>query len=740
MNFCSVSCSGDKDEFAQQIINKEETTKVEEIKKIISISSDFDWNNIPVKYNNSIWEIKDNFNLEGQSIILPNNVTISFIGGAISNGEVSGNKTTITSNSSSQIFNSINLDGDFVNEYLKPNWFGAIMDGVTDDRDTFVETLKQSYNIGAKVLVEKDIFLDVEKTGSKSIFLEDNTWIEGVNGANIIVNNLYSPAFWMALSKNISIKNITFLWDNVYDATNMRPDIATKENQQFIENYLKTKKKITFKSTNPIARGSISFMAIFLIDAAKNVTFDSVTLKAKGETADRFIPMGIKLKEQNTANQTVTHATFDNTGATNIPRNIILKNVSFDGALMAIQGIVDGFKSDGLKSYRYSDAQNINGDYIGGFDGVKYNFPPPHLIYLNDDKSIHYSCEEIKILNTVDYGQYVGSPNVRATASGYCNSLKLADSHADVTVDNYKSYRRDGFADIMNVTNGTFKNIFSESKIAIFEQRFKFSSLRFLGSLKNVVFENIIIKDKSDVLGVYPLDITKGDNVLMDNVHVYINEYTGENGLFGISGSNNKITNSSLTIEKHTSSKTYIGIILHDENTMNNGRNNFYDITIYGWRNIDSDPNGRCARMAFSNPKDGTNNSAIINDISNSFINQQNNNVKKNTWTRNETVNLGDGTKHLLNINIPSGFVLNAITANTIEKLASGILVSIGTSSDKKNNLLTAVSNVSGLASETNNIPATNSDKSISLYTDKNFNNIGKIEVKIELVKINQAN
>ena len=123
-----------------------------------------------------------------------------------------------------------------------------------------------------------------------------------------------------------------------------------------------------------------------MLDGSENVSFENVIIKAKGETADRFIPMGIKLKVQNTPNQVVNSG---DVGLFDIPRNISLKDVTFDGVLMSIQGTVENFSTDGLKGYRYSDAQTEFGTHIGGFDGLEYNFPPPHLMYLNSDHLAH---------------------------------------------------------------------------------------------------------------------------------------------------------------------------------------------------------------------------------------------------------------------------------------------------------------------------------------------------------------
>jgi len=717
------------------ILQEEEGDPPENTNAIV-IPQDFDWNNIPTDYDNAVWIIKYDFDLKDRRVSLPENVTLNFEGGILRKATLEGDGTLVTSNGNYQVFETIALDGTFKNEYLKPCWFGAVMDGITDDRAYFVETLAQAQNIGAKVLIDGDIFLDVEETGEKSIFLEDDTWIEGKAG-RIILNNQFSPAFWAPLSKNINIKDIEIIWDQSYDAKNMDPQGVVDETVKSVKEFLESKRNIEFVSHNPKTRGGVSYRAIFLLGGSQNVTFDNVKFKAKGETANRFIPMGIKLLEQYSANQTVSSSA----GETAIPHNITLKNVVFDGTLMAIQGIVDGFNSKGLRSYRYSDAQTESGSHVGAYDGSGYNFPPPHLMYLNSDSSDKHHSQNIEIVDTIDYGQYVGTSSPRPTSSGYCVSLTVTGTHKNVLVDNYESYRRDGFLGVQDMTNGIFKNIYTEYNSSIFEGiADDFNNIRFVGKLNEVKFENIIIKDNADISLYYPLDGTNGDNVTIENVHVYVKELSYEgSGPFSVNGSNNTVINSSLNIEKHSANKTHIGVIALNNETMNeSGNNNYYDLTVNGWRNIESNPEGKSIRLLFQSSSNSGQNYAKVNDVDNKFLIEQINHIKRDTWSRNEVITLGSGDSQSLNLNIPRGFAVSKITANTTQNLANEINVSIGTSSDQRGNLLSAISNTLGEVSNTiKELDVVSSDQSILLYSDGSFQNKGEVEITIELIRIN---
>ncbi len=730
-----MSCAKDADLLSEYVVNDiAENSENQTPKDTIKIPSNFDWNNIPDDYANSVFEIIDHFDLNGEVIELPANVTLYFDEGQLENGTVEGDDTLISSDSRESIVDDVTFTGTYENDYVMPYWFGAVMDGVTDDRAAFVETLAYADSLGLKVLVDKDIFLDVEETGTKSIFLEDNTWIEGADDARIIINNLYSPAFIIALTKNITLKNLTFLYDQSYDSTFGWNISMHNENQYQLANYLTNHHNIIFQSSFPVSRSPISYRAALFIAGGENLNFDNITLKSKGETADKFIQWAIKFKEEFSANQTIVN----DSGITQVPNSIILNNITLDGIIMGIQGIVEDFHSLGLKSFRYSDVQDYNGNNIGG-KGIGGDFwmPPPHLFYLNSDSSINYKTKNVEIINTVDYGNYIGAESVRGI-NGYCHSLKLVDEIEDITVENYYSYRRDGLGDWGNITNGIFNNIYAESKLDIFNPLHKFNSLRFVGDLTNVNITNLTLKDISEKLTVYPLDHLWGNNVTMDGVDVYVNELgnTG-GGPFGISGSNNTVVNSSLNIEDHASLDNFTSVIFNDDVTLNQGLNNYYDISVNGWRSIDEQPMEKCVRVLLANSGNFNSNYAKINDVANDYVLEQIDNVRKDIWTKKEELFLGSDTRQKMDLEIPYGYKLHKIEARTVENLTSDIIVTVGTNSSEKDNLLRTISNNIGISYHTFlDDEAIGGVKPIYVYGSKSFGGIGKIIFTLQFVRM----
>ena len=714
-----------------------EPQQIEEESSLVRIiPQDFDWENIPLDYSDSVWEIRYDFDFAGQTIILPANVTVRFNGGVLENGTLRGDAALIESNSENQLFEELTLEGSFKSEYLKPQWFGAAMNDATDDREDFVETLDQAENIGAKVLVDRNMFLDLEETGKKSIFLADNTWLEGANDAHIRINNLLSPAFYMALTKNITITNVTFLYDQQYDAAFGWSYDSNTLNIKQLRGYLTDSHNIIFNGVNPIWRGPILFRSTFVIDGGENIEFKNVEFIAKGQTADKFIQMAIKLKEEYIPNQKVENETEP----TKIPKNISLENITLDGVIMGVQGIVDTFVSKGMKSHRYSDAQNADGNYIGMYNGKDYDFPPPHLIYLNHDDAKKLKSKNIIITKTYDYGEYVGTEKVRGLTGvniGYCNSLKLVEDIDNVKVDDYKSYRRDGFADIGDLSNSSFNNIYAEYDSQIFDISMRFVSLRFVGVLKNVSFNNITLKDNAPKCKIYPIDISYGDYVSIDNLQLYVKESgINSNGPFSIFGSNNSIKNSGLHIEKHTASKDYLGLIFLDENTSNNGTNNFYDVDVTGWRNFSEGALNQNMNLTFLSDSNLNSNFAKITDIDHDFIIQEESGTKKINWSRTELVELGNGDVHQMQMQIPHGFSISHIEAETLESLTNGITVSVGSSMGKKDNILSKVSSSVGAILKDGIEDSSSLEQRIYLFGDSDFNNKGKIKISIELIRI----
>lgn len=174
------------------------------------IPSDFDWNNIPDSYSDSIWKISYDFDLGGISVILPNNVTLKFTGGSVNNyTTISGEDTKIDSGLVGSFDGSGVLTGTWNLEGVYPEWFGAFGDGATYDANAFISAVNFLNLMGGGDLIlttEKDYVID------KEILLYSNINILG-NSANISValaTYNVSPNRFFALFSTVHIDKRPF--------------------------------------------------------------------------------------------------------------------------------------------------------------------------------------------------------------------------------------------------------------------------------------------------------------------------------------------------------------------------------------------------------------------------------------------------------------------------------------------------------------------------------------------------
>jgi hypothetical protein len=140
------------------------------------IRSNFDFTAIPAGYDNSKWEIRDFFDLEGGTITMPENAELIFNGGKIQNAIIVGNKTKIKSDLV-QIFGTGNtFSGTFVLENVSPVWFGAVGDGITDNTIAFQNA------IDFASLNKCPVVIPIGKFGiTASLELSQNVELKGVS-------------------------------------------------------------------------------------------------------------------------------------------------------------------------------------------------------------------------------------------------------------------------------------------------------------------------------------------------------------------------------------------------------------------------------------------------------------------------------------------------------------------------------------------------------------------------------
>lgn len=174
-----------------------------------------------VKNPNTIYEIRYDFDLNGQSVNLPESVTIFINGGTLKNGAVVGNNSLI---SYAGGMLSVELDGTFRNTSFDITWFGAQMSSgneLVDNTAILNQALKSSGNTKVPLSVPSGIFYH------DGLVMPENSSIIGssINGSVLRLLPSSRNSNITIVNNNCQVSDIT-LWGN---DMNQRFDLAYDE-------------------------------------------------------------------------------------------------------------------------------------------------------------------------------------------------------------------------------------------------------------------------------------------------------------------------------------------------------------------------------------------------------------------------------------------------------------------------------------------------------------------------------
>lgn len=141
---------------------------------------------------NTIYEIRYDFDLNGETLEIPADCVLDFKGGCFSNGILDGNNTSIKSPLVKIFDTDIVLDGTFCIECFCAEWYGAIDNIEIDSTLAIQKSIESVHSIGGGIVsLSSGNYLTTD-----TIYLLDNTVLKGVTKSSFSYqeNNYKSTA------------------------------------------------------------------------------------------------------------------------------------------------------------------------------------------------------------------------------------------------------------------------------------------------------------------------------------------------------------------------------------------------------------------------------------------------------------------------------------------------------------------------------------------------------------------
>lgn len=169
---------------------------------------------------NTIYEVRYDFDLDGDEILLPNGSILKFNGGKIKNGNITFVNTTIDAPSTEIVFENVEISGSLIGSNRYAHWFEYSTTG-HDDWNLIKTLFTQPGNV---YLDSKTYNVDKLLHTSQNIFLCDDLNVYGCNGCALNANYTgasgYDSIFDITGKSNITIKDIAI---NCVIGTTMSP-------------------------------------------------------------------------------------------------------------------------------------------------------------------------------------------------------------------------------------------------------------------------------------------------------------------------------------------------------------------------------------------------------------------------------------------------------------------------------------------------------------------------------------
>lgn len=165
---------------------------------------------------NTIYHIQYDYNLNGQTITIPEGCVLLFEGGSVSNGTLIGTNTIISS-TPTNILSKVNIQGTYNNEFWYIEW---IAENGSNDYSSAMQTLFYDLNFPKTVKLIQDVYVV-----KSPIQIGSNLVIEGNNSTiKSEFEDYYDYIFTLSGVENTVIRNLVVNQSEIQDCSkNLNP-------------------------------------------------------------------------------------------------------------------------------------------------------------------------------------------------------------------------------------------------------------------------------------------------------------------------------------------------------------------------------------------------------------------------------------------------------------------------------------------------------------------------------------
>ena len=357
-------------------------------------------------YSNTIYEIRYDFDLNGQEITIPEDCVLDFKGGSLNNGTIVGSKTKINAPLST-IFKELLITGiwDVVEVY--PEWFGAVKD--TDSTDAFKKLMDSPFrrirltgfyiirdieiynscefiggglrgitdeNRNTRKMMHSNQYIDIifdnvnfdggcnsnpEKT------IENNNIISFVNSKSIQFNHCKFHNFGQTINSNLAVE---WAKREIYIVSIFESDNVIFDSCSIFKNYGKIEqfaissysKKTTLQVHNCRCYNNKNAAALFLVLGLRHSNFINNCFLDNGRTFIQMLSDNVYIDNNIFSGTTSRGVTTEGLGAYYPTQNIIITNNEFSDCDEG--GINTGIYDISIKNNKISNCDKNRGSII----------------------------------------------------------------------------------------------------------------------------------------------------------------------------------------------------------------------------------------------------------------------------------------------------------------------------------------------------------------------------------------